>query len=547
MSMKPQTIGSIPQQTIETAKQAFPLGNTYMKMRDELGVFFSDEDFVDLFSSRGQPALSPWRLALVTIMQFAENLTDRQAADSVRSRIDWKYALGLELTDPGFHYSVLSEFRSRLVDKEGEHKLFEKMLARFNELGLLKARGCQRTDSTHVLANVRTLNRLQLVAQTMHQTLNVLAELAPSWLKAHVPTEWYDKYGRRIEEYRLPNDKAQREQLAIEIGQDGHRLFEWLDSPTAPPGLAIIDAVATMRQIWIQQYYHDGQAVHWRTAGNFPPASVTIPSPYDPDARAARKRQTNWIGYKIHLSETCDAEMPHLITNVSTTSATEPDHSTIPSIHNQLHEARRLPQTHIVDNGYLTGELLVNSKTEHQLDLFGPVSADTSWQAREEGAFDITCFAIDFESHQAICPMGHTSCYWKAISGARGQPKILVKFKHQDCIRCPARARCTRNKSQPRQLLVAPKEQHKALQEARNRQKSEPFAKVYAKRAGVEGTISAATDTFGMRRCRYRGHAKVHLQHLLTAAAMNLTQAVNWLMKVPRSKTKVSRFAALAA
>jgi transposase len=113
MSLKPQAIEPIPKETTQVARAAFPNGNTYMKMRDELGTFYADPQFDKLFPSRGQPALSPWRLALVTIMQFAENLTDRQAADAVRSRIDWKYALGLQLIDPGFNYSVLELLSSQ--------------------------------------------------------------------------------------------------------------------------------------------------------------------------------------------------------------------------------------------------------------------------------------------------------------------------------------------------------------------------------------------------------------------------------------------------
>ena len=172
MSLKPQAVDPIPEETIRVAKAAFPQGNRYMKMRDELGIFYQDQQFSALFSQRGQPALCPWRLALVTIMQFAENLTDRQAADAVRARIDWKYALGLELTDPGFNFSVLSEFRSRLISGNSEHLLFETMLSTFLRRGLLKSKGKQRTDSTHVLAAIRTLSRLELVAETMIHTQN---------------------------------------------------------------------------------------------------------------------------------------------------------------------------------------------------------------------------------------------------------------------------------------------------------------------------------------------------------------------------------------
>lgn len=198
--MKPQEIDPIPEETVRIARRAFPKGNTMMKMRDELGVFFEDEQFAHLFSSQGQPALAPWRLALVTIMQYAENLTDRQAADAVCGRIDWKYALGLELGDPGFDFSVLSEFRSRLLAGTSEKLLLDKMLHQFKDRGLLKAKGQQRTDSTHVLAAIRTLNRLESVAETMVHTLNILATVVPDWLKSWVPNEWFTRYEKRLDD-----------------------------------------------------------------------------------------------------------------------------------------------------------------------------------------------------------------------------------------------------------------------------------------------------------------------------------------------------------
>jgi transposase len=242
MSLKLQAIGKIPEQTVKVASVAFPDGNTYMKMRDELGVFFDDDQFVNLFSSRGQPALSPWRLALVTVMQYAENLTDRQAADAVRARIDWKYALGLELTDPGFNYSVLSEFRDRLIEGSSEQLILEKMLSCFTEKGLLKARGKQRTDSTHILAAIKTLNRLELVAETMIHTLNVLATVAPEWLKGWVPQEWFNRYERRLDEYRLPQEKKERTFFAETIGGDGYLLLKMIYSESDPEWLRSIPA-----------------------------------------------------------------------------------------------------------------------------------------------------------------------------------------------------------------------------------------------------------------------------------------------------------------
>ena len=146
MTLHPQATYTVPEDTARVARAAFPKGNPYLRMHDELGRLYADQDFAALFPTRGQPALAPAQLALVTLLQFAEGLTDRQAADAVRGRIDWKYALCLELADPGFHSSVLSECRARLLAGGAEALLFERLLARCREAGLLQARGRQRTD-----------------------------------------------------------------------------------------------------------------------------------------------------------------------------------------------------------------------------------------------------------------------------------------------------------------------------------------------------------------------------------------------------------------
>src|ERR671922_2167075 len=207
MSLQPQEIPPAPAETRRVAQAAFPRGNGYMRLRDELGTVYDDQLFAPLFPARGQPAASPWRLALATVLQFAEGLSDRQAADAVRSRIDWKYALSLALTDPGVDCSVLSAFRARLIAGALEHQLLEAMLTHFQARGWLKARGPQRTDSTHVLAAIRTLNRLESVGETLRAALNSLAVVAPDWLLTLVTSEGFDRYGTRVEAYRLPKGK----------------------------------------------------------------------------------------------------------------------------------------------------------------------------------------------------------------------------------------------------------------------------------------------------------------------------------------------------
>lgn len=221
MSLRIEPLREIPQETQRVAKAVLPSGNTYIQMRDTLGAVFEDREFTKLFATRGQPAISPAQLALVTVMQFAEGLSDRQTAEAVRVRIDWKYALGLELTDPGFDASVLTEFRARLVESTSAQQIFDRILERCRELGLVKLRGKQRTDSTHVLGAVRALNRVECVGEAMRQALNELAQAVPDWLRSHIQSEWLERYGPRVEDYRLPKSKLKREAYAVVIGQDG--------------------------------------------------------------------------------------------------------------------------------------------------------------------------------------------------------------------------------------------------------------------------------------------------------------------------------------
>jgi transposase len=270
MSLRAHRGRSVPEETAKVARRAFRKGNAYLLIRDELEVWYEDSEFALLFSHRGQPSLSPAMLALCTVVQFAEGLSDRQMAEAVRARIDLKYLLGLELTDPGFDASVLCEFRDRLLAGQMEEKLFDNLLQRFKEKGLLKGHQQQRTDSTHVLAAVRKVNRLELVGETMRHVLNDLATVAPQWLMQHVEKEWFDRYEHRFEMARLPQEEAEREALQEQIGRDGVRLIEALREPEAPPYLSEIPSVQLLSEVWAQQYeWHEGQ-VRWRCKKNCP-------------------------------------------------------------------------------------------------------------------------------------------------------------------------------------------------------------------------------------------------------------------------------------
>jgi transposase len=271
-----------------------------------------------------------------------------------------------------------------------------------------------------------------------------------------------------------------------------------------------------------------------------------IASPYDLDSRYSEKRGASWRGYKVHFTETCDNDTPHLITHVATTMATDQDVTVIDAIHHALAHHDCLPAVHVVDGAYTSGEKLVTSQHEYQIDLLGPMRQDQSWQAHDAQAFDISHFQIDWDQEVVTCPNGKQSRYWKPATGPRGKPTIQVHFHKQDCTGGGVRRQCTRSATAPRELTLHPKAQHLALQAARERQHTEEFKADYKRRAGIEGTISQAAFAFGMRRTRYRGLQKTHLHHLATAIAINLQRFVDWVWDTPRSKTRQSHFARLA-
>lgn len=547
MSLRPQPMNAVPEETAHVAHAIYPKGNIYVRMRDELGTFFCDADFADLFPDQGQPALAPWRLALVTVMQFVENLSDRQAAEAVRDRISWKYALGLKIADQGFDFSVLSEFRDRLLQGDAEHRLLDLMLAQLKEKGLLKVRGRQRTDATHVLAHMRVMRRLEMVGETLRATLNALAVVDPNWLKARVTPDWFERYSRRIEDTRFPTSQEGRLALAETYGRDGIHLLQAVHSPDAPAWLRDVPMVETMRRVWLHHFVIIDEKICWRDAKDTPPSLQRLDSPYEIEARYGNKRTVTWIGYRVHLTESCDEGLPHLIVNVETSPASPPDHLTTLQIHDSLEAKALLPSEHLVDSGYVTAEHLAECETRFGVDLMGPVHPNTNWQSRANTGFDGRQFVVDWEREQVTCPEGKVSSKWRTAIDPHGKPVVRAHFSKRDCRPCPKRALCTKAAVKGRCITMRPVAHQQAMERARQRENTDEFKQIYAQRAGVEGTISQGVRRLDLRHCRYRGATKSHLQHIATAAAMNILRLEDWLGGVEPAKTRISHFARLAS
>jgi transposase len=555
-------------------------------VRDRLGQWLDDEDFAAAFGVRGRPGWSPSRLAVVTVLQRAENLTDRQAAEAVRTRIDWQYLLGLAWDDPGFDHTVLAEFRLRVAGAGLEQAALDALLARLAADGLVKAGGKQRTDSTHVVAAVAALNRLELAGESVRAVLEALAAACPDWLEQRVCVpDFTRRYGIPVTSWRPPLSEAKRDELAVAYARDGYALLEAVYDGSSPAWLREIPAVEVLRRVLLQNYTRTvtsgGREVIRRRekepdGDGLPPGHMRIASPYDTDARWGVKRETFWLGYKLHVTETCDdpppcscrpdaaagpsaagaaaggrehdstcaqAAFPNLITNAATTGATVPDIQMTGVIHGELAGRDLAPGRHYLDSGYLSAAVVVSALAARDIALVGPLLADTSAQARAGHGYARAGFAVDYDSRTVTCPQGKTSSSWTPCT-QRGQAAAVATFAATDCGPCPARAQCTTSSKRRRQLTVLPRDLAEAQAAARAAEKTIPFQADYARRAGVEGTMHQAAS-HGARRARYRGLPKTRLDHAFMAVALNLLRLEAYWTGTPLDRQRTSHLARL--
>lgn len=522
--MKPQGLEPIPEETVRVVRKALRKGTMITQLRDSLGPIYDDQAFAHLFPKRGRKAEAPWRLALITVFQFLENLSDRQAAEMVRSRLDWKYALSLPLEEEGIDFSILSDFRRRLSEAGAEDLILSPILQLARERGWLKAGGKQRTDSTHVLSAVRQLHRLESVGEAMRAALNALAEReeGAQWLLGRVGPDWFDRYVHRFELSRFPKAESQRKVLIKQVGTDVQSLLSALQRETTPKVLQELAEVQVLREIFAQHYEVRHHEVHWRD-GPACKQEDNLNSPYDLDARFAVKRETKWLGYKVHLTETCDQreDAPQLILQVTTTQAPAHDSSQLAAIVGEIRQQGDGAAEHYVDQGYTSGEQLAE-QAEAGTEIIGPVAVPRSWQQQKQDGLTVEDFVLDWQQQMATCPAGKTSRRWYERLDKRGQRVVAIQFATADCASCALREQCTHSR-RGRSLHLTPQQSHQRLEQRRAEQESQGFHKKYALRAGVEGTIAQGVH-LGMRQARYRGLAKTRLQMVGVAAACNLVR-----------------------
>ena len=394
-----------------------------------------------------------------------------------------------------------------------------------------------------MLGAVRDLHLLELVTETLRAALNELAAVAPEWLRGVAEPDWFDRYARRAEDWRLPGgSKDKRAAYAQQVGSDGFVLLDALEANGAPGAAREACKVMALRQVWQTHFERRREGPpRWRDGAELPPVGERIQSPYDPEMHYSAKRGMEWSGYKVHVTETCDAKAVHVITHVETRPAMEFDISAMEGIHKHLTARQMLPREHFVDSAYVSAGLLVSSQRVHGVRLQGPVRE----LARAGQGYDLPDFRIDWKHQQVTCPQGKVCVGWTSGLDDAGRPRIHVRFGRGDCGNCHAQSLCTQSKEKRRSIYFHPRPEYEALNKARQRMHEPAWKKQYRIRAGVEGTLSQGVRAFGMRRSRYVGLAKTALQQVLAAVGINVARAVAWLDGRARAKTRISRFARL--
>ena len=478
-------------------------------------------------ADNGRPAIDPVLVAGVTLLQFMEKAPDRQALERVRFHLGWKHALGLAVDYAGFHPTSLVYFRQRLLEHQNRRCVFDALLQGLEGKGLVKRRGKQRLDSTHILGLVSSMSRLEKTRETVRLFLEMLERTqrlsqAPGW----------EVLRERYLESDIPWHKLSKEALAEKFRQVGYDMLALLQWVQSQKDWAEQDKTALLHRVFGEQFEvtSDGPAVRPQEA------SGTVQNPHDPEAQWAAKdpkKTKAWVGYKAQIAETVAPEQAEakpkgepteqFITEITTTEAIASDLDGCERLEQQQEEhGLGRADVKYVDGSYVTDDTLAQAAKEGR-ELIGP--AMPSQNSRGE-LFTTDEFDVSIAERRAICPAGHVSTQCSRMENAQtGQVQYRFEWSYL-CDRCPLNCRCTKAQNGRRTVLVS--QYHDYLQARRREMRTEAFRQRMRQRNGIEGTISEFARNGG-RRTRYRGLAKTSLANYLLGAAINVKRWIRLL------------------
>jgi transposase len=518
MCLKVQPPWPMPIETERIGQKLLPEHDVYRLIGDRLFAQLNEAEYADLYSTEGKPGISPILLAFVTVFQFMEKLADRQAVRALQMRLDWKYALHLPLEYAGFDFSVLSEFRDRLIKGRAEGRVFEKLVEQIRALGLIKEHGKQRSDSIAMLTKVRQLGRLETVVETLRLAIVAIVDHDPAWSKEILLLSWEDKYGERFVRQRY-NEKEWQE-YEEQIGENGQWLLERIEKGGVPAEIQSLPEVQVLKTVWTQQFRTEAGKIVYTDSKKYD-GHTRIQSPHDPEARYSRKRHFEWVGDKVQLTETEDAGYPHIITDIVATSSNRTDYEELPAIQARLEQRDCTPAEHYVDAGYMSGPNL-DSSQKRQINLIGPLQTVTTPQDLLPDGITRAQFQIDAEHQTVTCPQGIVARHPSPVNNS-----LKFQFPQAQCTACELRARCCTGKGG---RTIGISAYYELTEAAYARQNTEAFKKDYHQhRSGVEGSLSALVRGQGLRVARYTGSKKRNLQAIFSGCAANLLRTARWL------------------
>jgi IS5 family transposase len=488
----------------------------YRKLAEVGEALFTDADFADLYdSSRGRHSVPPSRLARVLLLQSLEGTSDRETTERVRCDLRWKVALRLPLTDEGFHPTVLCYFRERLRRSDRPRRIFDRFKEVATEAGLLTRRGTRVLDSTPVLSAVQTQDTVSLIRGAVRRLLALLAKSDPEAKQAvegAVARDDYDEVGKPPIDW---DDAAAREALVDELARDANSALAVLEGKELPaPVVEAAELLATVAG----QDVEEGDDGRFRIRRGV--AKNRVISTVDTEARHGRKSvHGHFDGYKAHVAV---EPVTELITEVEVTPANTADAEPVPDLLPELDDQEPEEPLQVVgDTAYGSGRTReAMAKAGAELVAKAPPTPNS------HGGFPKETFTIDLVRGSATCPAGiETTRTWRR----RPTGEVEFRFPAEVCATCPLRSQCT-SSSTGRRVTIGRYEQ--LLAEARARQRTSEFTKVYnAKRPTVERVISRLVRRSG-RKARYRGREKIAAQVTLKAATENLLRmlrlGLNW-------------------
>jgi transposase len=517
MSLKQSFPSEIPLTTREMVNRILPSNSVCRLLGEQAEKLIDEEALAGMYHQEGRGGINPVILSFVLILQFLENIPDRQAGLMVVMRMDWKYALRQELTWEGFDFTNLCNFRKRLYAHGQEYVIFNQLIAYLKQAGYIKSKR-QRTDATHVLGAIERMSRLELVWETLRLVLVALINADAKWVIDKLPAGFVTEHSEKRGDYRL--SKAKIEKAMLDAGRDGKWLLSQIET-LGHPDWKKLPEMHMLERVLAEQFELSEKADGGLKAkSNQTACGDVIASPHDAAVRYSEKgRGTKWQGYKVQVTETIDHELA-LITDIGIHAAIEPDSPALDTIQQRLAQRDLLPDQQYVDSAYCNSKTLHHSQ-QRGIDLRGVLG---SYSHKPIG-FRLQDFQINVETRTAICPQGNLATVFNPASQA--DVAFHVHFGKQ-CQTCPVNALCTTEK-RGRSLELSP--HHDLMTKRRQEQTTEAFIKEMYARSRIESTICELARKHGLRQSRYRGHHKVDLQAAFTAVAVNLKRLANHLAK----------------